>query len=629
MSADDTPATEDCAVVILDDDPEPATTPFIVSNHHCPSTPPRPATIPITPTNSTTSVQVTDVSSVRGPQDKYPWSRDVRKALTRNFKLTDFRKNQLEAINTTIKGDDVFVLMPTGGGKSLCYQLPAIIQGRERRGVTIVVSPLLSLMQDQVDQLVNGRGIAAALMNGQLSASDRKWVFGELQKDPPGMQLLYITPEMIQRSTAFDNILRQLHRRNNIARFVIDEAHCVSQWGHDFRPDYKLLGGLKLKFSDVPIMALTATANERVQQDVIHNLHIVGCKVLKQSFNRSNLMQTQNRYDVVKKTPKTMLDDISQFIRQHPGQSGIIYCISRRQCEDVAQKLSSNYRISCYHYHAALESEERIRIQKQWQRGEIKVIVATIAFGMGIDKPDVRFVIHYSLPSSVEGYYQETGRAGRDGLPASCRLYYSFVDTRTHQMLIQNGDGDLQQKQRLQENLNQMIRYCENKADCRRKQVLSYFGENFDPRLCKRTCDNCRNNEHLHTYEKDMTGDAKCALQLIGELTGEKVTLAQLVDILRGSRGKRIVDSGFTSLGNFGSLKHLNRTDADRLLKQLVFEKAMVERSETNAMGFTTSYIFPGPKYGDVLTGRLTISLSFTSVRLFLFVCYGRTTMPD
>lgn len=226
----------------------------------------------------------------RGPQDQYPWSRDVRKALIHTFKLTEFRTNQLAAINSTLNGDDVFVLMPTGGGKSLCYQLPAIIQCHKRKGITIVVSPLLSLMQDQVDQLVNKRSIAAALLNGQVSAEHRKWVFEQLRRQPPNMHLLYVTPEMIKKSEAFLAALENLHRRSSIARFVIDEAHCVSQWGHDFRPDYKELGKLKIKFPDVPFMALTATANDRVKQDVIHNLHIHGCKLLKQSFNRPNLV---------------------------------------------------------------------------------------------------------------------------------------------------------------------------------------------------------------------------------------------------------------------------------------------------------------------------------------------------
>lgn len=294
-SREETPA-DNRDIVILDDDDDdatltsyPATNTTLYSSNHVSNN-------FSNMNNNTTSI--TKPSTIkkpasapsRGPQDQYPWSRDVRKALIHTFKLTEFRTNQLEAINSTLNGDDVFVLMPTGGGKSLCYQLPAIIQRHKRKGITIVVSPLLSLMQDQVDQLVHKRSIPAALLNGQCSPEDRKWVFEQLRRDPPVMHLLYVTPEMIKKSEAFLAALESLHRRSCIARFVIDEAHCVSQWGHDFRPDYKELGKLKIRFPDVPFMALTATANDRVKQDVMHNLHIRGCKLLKQSFNRPNLV---------------------------------------------------------------------------------------------------------------------------------------------------------------------------------------------------------------------------------------------------------------------------------------------------------------------------------------------------
>lgn len=251
-------------------------------------------TISSTATISNGSVAPTQLPVVVAPaippQPTYPWSRDVKKALTQTFKLAEFRPNQLEAINTTLKGEDVFVLMPTGGGKSLCYQLPAIIQRYERQGVTFVVSPLLSLMQDQVEQLVKVKGIAANMLNSSVNAAQKKWIFSDLNKPTPMTPLVYITPELLSKSDQLRNTLNSLAQRNKLARFVIDEAHCVSQWGHDFRPDYKLLGFLKSSYPNVPIMALTATANEAVQKDVLHNLQMPNCKVLKQSFNRTNLM---------------------------------------------------------------------------------------------------------------------------------------------------------------------------------------------------------------------------------------------------------------------------------------------------------------------------------------------------
>ncbi|KAI8143734.1 P-loop containing nucleoside triphosphate hydrolase protein [Fennellomyces sp. T-0311] len=511
----------------------------------------------------------------------YPWSKDVNKAMEQVFKLEEFRTNQLEAINTTLNGDNVFVLMPTGGGKSLCYQLPAVVQ---RSYLSIVVSPLISLMKDQVDALVK-KGVATFLLNGQTPADQRKRIFQELAMPSFDTYLLYVTPEMIQKSTAFQNTVDSLYRRKKIARFVIDEAHCVSQWGHDFRPDYKMLGDLKQKYPDVPIMALTATANETVQKDVIHNLHIEGCKVLKQSFNRANL-----QYEIIPKD-KGVYNDIDAFIRRFGSSSGIIYCVSRRQCEDVAQKLSFDFGISAAHYHAALDSDERIAIQVDWQEGRIQVIVATIAFGMGIDKADVRFVIHFSLPSSVEGYYQETGRAGRDGLPAECRLYYNFADTRIHRLLIDNGEGNWQQKQRLTENLNQMVRFCENKTDCRRKQLLIYFGEQFDPQLCKRTCDNCRNNEHVEIIKRDHSIDAKSAITLLRDIEDDRVTLVQMVDMLRGSQARRFIDRGYHNLRGYGELKRMNRTEVDRLLKFMLLDGFLKEYTEVNKSGFSSTFV--------------------------------------
>ncbi|KAI9496792.1 P-loop containing nucleoside triphosphate hydrolase protein [Zychaea mexicana] len=539
----------------------------------------------INPTASSSS-STRNASPPKPIAEGYPWSKDVTKAMRQVFKLKQFRTNQLEAINTTLNGDNVFVLMPTGGGKSLCYQLPAVVRNHKRKGLSIVVSPLLSLMSDQVDALVK-KGVPSYLLNGQTTVSQRQDIYRELKSLTFQTCLLYVTPEMIQKSPAFRNAMDNLNRRNMIARFVIDEAHCVSQWGHDFRPDYKMLGDLKISYPNVPIMALTATANEMVQKDVIHNLHIDGCKVLKQSFNRENI-----QYEVVAKGSRSNLySDMDRFIRQYPNKSGIIYCISRKQCEDVADVLRNDFSISATHYHAALDPNERTDVQRAWQEGRVQVIVATIAFGMGIDKPDVRFVIHHSLPSSVEGYYQESGRAGRDGLLAVCRLYYSFADTRLHRVLIDKGEGSWQQKQRLIENLNKMVRFCENKSDCRRKQLLGYFGEVFDPRLCRGTCDNCHVNKDTTIETIDYTKEAGTALTLLEVLEEEKVTLIQLIDILRGSKSKRYIDRGYHEIDGFGALKTVTKTDVDRLLKHMLLSGILKERTETNLAGFTTAFV--------------------------------------
>lgn len=299
-------------------------------------------------------------------------------------------------------------------------------------------------------------------------------------------------------------------------------------------------------------------------------------------------------YCVVKRNTATQYDDINNFISKYKGQSGIIYCISRRQCEEVAAKLRRNYNIRTEHYHAQMSAEERAAVQKAWQRGNVDVIVATIAFGMGIDKANVRFVIHYSMPSSVEGYYQETGRAGRDGLPAECRLYYSYRDTMIHRVLIENGDGDQDQKERLRENLNRMVQFCENETDCRRQQILSYFGEHFDPMQCAGTCDNCSRNQNISIVSKDLTTEAQTVIKIIRQIQteyGDKATLNQLRDLLRGSQGKRIRERGYTGIDGFGAARHLDRTAVDRLLKHLVINDVIVERPEQNAKGFTTSHV--------------------------------------
>ena len=520
-------------------------------------------------------------------QMQHVWSKDVKAALKDRFHLRGFRPNQLEAINATLAGKDAFVLMPTGGGKSLCYQLPAIVNSGKTQGVTVVISPLLSLMQDQVEHLQKLK-IQALLVNSEVTAEYRRLVMNCLKEQTPQKfcQLLYVTPEMISKSQAMVSAFQDLHRRRRLARIVIDEAHCVSQWGHDFRPDYKLLGELRQQFSGVPVIALTATATENVKIDVIHNLGIKNCETFSQSFNRPNL-----NYEVRSKTKaKDVLDSIASTINtSYRGQSGIIYCLSRKNCEDIASKLRQQYNILAHHYHAGMEAEEKKKVQRQWQTGAYNVIIATIAFGMGIDKPDVRFVIHHTIPKSLEGYYQETGRAGRDGKRSGCYLYYGYGDTSTLKRMIDEGEGTWDQKERQRQMLRNVIQFCENKSDCRRVQVLNYFNESFNREDCKSACDNCSSNSTFET--QDFSELATAAISMVKKLENDQVTLLHCVDVFRGGKTKKITDLFHYNLPEYGAGSSIDRGDVERIFYRLLSEDALSEHNIMNKSGFANQYI--------------------------------------
>lgn len=519
---------------------------------------------------------------------QHEWSREVKAAMKERFHLRGFRPNQLEAINATLGGKDAFVLMPTGGGKSLCYQLPAIINSGKTNGVTVVISPLLSLMQDQVDHLQKLK-IQALLINSEVTTEHRRLVMDSLRDPQPQkfIQLLYITPEMISKSQAIVSAFRDLHQRRKLARIVIDEAHCVSQWGHDFRPDYKLLGEVRQQFPGVPVMALTATATENVKIDVIHNLGIRDCEVFTQSFNRPNLT-----YEIRRKAGKSkdVLDSIATTIKTlYKNQSGIVYCLSRQNCEQIAKKLQEVYKIKAHHYHAGMEPQDKKSVQKAWQAGEYHVIVATIAFGMGIDKPDVRFVIHNTIPKSLEGYYQETGRAGRDGKRSGCYLYYGYGDTSSLKRMIDDGEGSWEQKERQRKMLRNMVQFCENRSDCRRVQILNYFNESFKKEDCNGACDNCNSESSFES--QDFTDYAVAALQLVESLRKDNVTLLHCVDVFRGAKSKKITDLRHCDLDQFGIGSNLDRGDIERLFYRLLSEDAIAEHNKMNKAGFASSYV--------------------------------------
>lgn len=512
----------------------------------------------------------------------FPWSRNVRTAVRGRFGLEGFRPGQLEAINTTLAGEHCFVLMPTGGGKSLCYQLPAVITSGKTRGVTIVISPLLSLMEDQVSQCRERFGMQASLLNGESTPEMKANIFNALREQDVQafLQLLYVTPEMLSKNQRMISALLQLHARGGLARIVIDEAHCVSQWGHDFRPDYKALGDVISQFPGVPIIALTATATQLVQADVIANLGIRGCRKFAQSFNRPNLS-----YEVVSKKGN-VVNSIADLIKEkYRRKSGIVYCLARKTCESVAEKLTE-LGIKAHHYHAGMESAARSDVQRKWQSNEYHVIVATIAFGMGIDKADVRFVIHHSLPKSLEGYYQETGRAGRDGKRSECYLYYNYGDCNILKKMIDDGDGDREQKQRQHDMLRNVIQFCENKSDCRRAQVLGYFSEQFRPEDCNQTCDNCRST--VKYQEQDVTDYAAAAMRLMRQVHKENVTRLQLIDAFRGAKGSRLKNK---DLEEYGYGADLARGDVERLISRLIEDNALFEETVLNKAKFGTNYL--------------------------------------
>lgn len=461
--------------------------------------------------------------------------------LQQTFGYDQFRPLQEKIINSAIAGENNFVLMPTGGGKSLCYQIPAIA----RKGVGIVISPLISLMHDQV-QALRANGVAAACYNSALTESEARLTLAQLHNGE--LDLLYIAPERLM-SESFLARLNQI----DIALFAIDEAHCVSQWGHDFRPEYLQLGHLRQHFPNIPVIALTATADKQTRQDILHRLKLNDAHIHIASFNRPNI-----RYTILEK--QKPFNQLTQFLKNHQDEFGIIYCLSRKRVEEIANKLQENG-FSALAYHAGLGAKQRHKTQEDFQRDNVNIVVATIAFGMGIDKPNVRFVVHYDLPKHIEGYYQETGRAGRDGLPSEALLLYGLNDTAIIRALIESGQNPDLQRIELHK-LNCMTAFAESQT-CRRRVLLNYFNEQLNEDCGN--CDICLNPPE--TY--DATIDAQKALSCVYRLQ-QRYGVNYVIDILRGKEEERIKRLAHDQLSTYGIGKELSQTEWYSVFRQLI-----------------------------------------------------------
>lgn len=538
-------------------------------------------------------------------QPQYAWTSEMYHKLRHVFGLDSFRPNQLEAVNATLQGKDAFVLMPTGGGKSLCYQLPAIVKSGRTSGTTIVVSPLISLMQDQVEHLL-AKDIKASMFSSKGTAEQRRMTFNLFMNGL--LELVYISPEMIKASVQCKKAISKLYEHGKLARIVVDEAHCVSNWGHDFRPDYKELSFFKQEYPDIPMIALTATASEQVRMDIIHNLQLNNPVFLKQSFNRTNLF-----YQVLKKEKNSIFQMCDMIRTKFKNQTGIIYCHSKNSCEQTSALMQKNG-VKCAFYHAGMDPDERFQVQQDWQADRVQVICATVAFGMGIDKPDVRFVFHFTVPRTLEGYYQETGRAGRDGNFSQCIMYYSFRDVRTIQTMIQKDKNlDMINKEKHLDKLQQVMQYCDNRTDCRRQLVLSYFNEQFDPKDCGKNCDNCKNSSNIVYQTKDVTEESKDIANLIKSIQDSKVTLIHCQDVYKGSKYQKIVQLGHHQSPYHGMGKDWKKADIERIFFKLVTERILNEYSVSTGRGFFSTYVKLGPRAKDLFKGKLKVEIRFVA----------------
>ncbi|KPF47946.1 ATP-dependent DNA helicase RecQ [beta proteobacterium AAP51] len=502
------------------------------------------------------------------------------------FGYPAFRGAQQEIIEHVSAGGDALVLMPTGGGKSLCYQVPAIVRHRAGQGVAVVVSPLIALMHDQVGAL-HEAGVAAAYLNSSLEGDEARRIERELMSGQ--LVLLYAAPERIL-TPRFLAMMASLHERGLLSLFAIDEAHCVSQWGHDFREEYLGLSALHEQFPGVPRVALTATADSHTRADIVERLQLQEARLFVASFDRPNI-----RYTIVEKDePKKQL---LRFIRdEHDGDAGVVYCQSRRRVEETATWLQTEG-INALPYHAGLDADVRRRHQDRFLREDGIVVVATIAFGMGIDKPDVRFVAHLDLPKNIEAYYQETGRAGRDGLPANAWMSYGLADVVNQRRMIDESEAEEDFKRLQRGKLDALLALCEA-IDCRRVRLLSYFGQPSTP--CG-NCDNCVSSPETW----DATEAARKALSGIyrfRQAGGQRYGAGHLIDVLRGKTTEKVTQHGHQSLSTFGIGADVSEAQWRLVLRQLIALGHVQAEGDYNTLALADSA-------REVLRGEVPVRL--------------------
>lgn len=494
------------------------------------------------------------------------------------FGYPQFRGQQQAVIDTVLAGGDALVLMPTGGGKSLCYQIPAIALQRRGRGCTVVVSPLVALMHDQVGAL-HEAGVAAAFLNSTLDAQQAASVEADLMGGR--ITLLYVAPERLT-TPRFQGLLQRLYAQGALALFAIDEAHCVSQWGHDFRPEYRQLDVLPAQFAGVPRLALTATADAITRQDIAERLHLQAAPQFISSFDRPNI-----RYQIVEK--RDPLAQLKRFISdEHEGDAGIVYCQSRKRVEDIAEALAQEG-INALPYHAGLDTATRTAHQNRFLREDGVVMVATIAFGMGIDKPDVRFVAHLDLPRNIESYYQETGRAGRDGAPATAWMVYGLQDVVNQRRMIDASPAAEDFKRVQTAKLDALLALAEA-TDCRRARLLAYFGES--PATADHNCGNCDNCLHRPNVwdASDAARKLLSTIYRVQQASGVSFGAGHIMDVVRGKDTDKVQQFGHQSISTFGLAADLSEAQLRSVLRQLVASGALlVNASQYNTLHLTAA----------------------------------------